>query len=88
MQAEFITGFVKSAVDQGHDDDSIISLFKQAMMSPPINQMFKALPAQSGAMQVAPDQLQALSQAKQMMQNPAQLQMLQQMLAQQQPQGV
>jgi len=89
MQSAFVTGFVKSAVDLGYDDETIARVFKRAMANPQMGQMFKALPSQPGSMPVAPEQLQALAQAQQMMKDPAQMQVLQQMLAQQQgPQTV
>ena len=54
MQADFIEGFVKAAIDRGLTDKSIARIFKLAMGSPGASQMFNQLPAGGAAPQGAP----------------------------------
>lgn len=84
MKDEFIAGFVKAAVDKGLDDETIARIFKRAMANPQVGGMFHNMPQSQQPMQ--PNNLQALSQMKQsLQQNPQNLQILKQLLAQTQP---
>ena len=75
MKEAFIVGFVKTAVDLGLDDDTIVRVFKKAMANPVGGQMFNQLP-QAPTIQPNPMHLQQLAQ-----QNPQQLAVINQLLA-------
>jgi hypothetical protein len=79
MNDSFVTEFVKTAIDFGVDDDTIVLLFKRAMEDPQLQNMFKQNLGNNNSNQetaVQPDQpaqLQQLEELQQLVQQNPQL---------------